>query len=47
MKASDDGAAAGPKDRATVVTTTTEVLKVATTVSADEVAVSAGFKETK
>jgi hypothetical protein len=38
---------AGPKDRATVMTTTSEILKVATAVSADEVAVPAGFKETK
>ena len=38
---------AAQKDRVTVVTTTSEVLKVATTVSADEVAVPAGFKETK
>ena len=47
QKKTSDEAAAGPKDRATVVTTTTEVLKVATTVTAEEVAVPAGFKETK
>jgi hypothetical protein len=39
--------AAGPKDRATVVTTTHEVLKVATSVTAEEVAVPGGFKESK
>ena len=39
--------AAGPKDRATVVTSTFEVLKVSTSVSADEVAIPAGFKENK
>jgi len=39
--------AVGPKDRATVVTTTHEVLKVATSVTAEEVAVPAGFKESK
>ncbi|HUR32966.1 MAG TPA: hypothetical protein VM032_04170 [Vicinamibacterales bacterium] len=43
----DEAAAAGPKDRATVVTTTSEVLKVATAVSAEEVAIPAGFKESK
>ncbi len=46
-KANDDAAAAGPKDRVTVMTTTTETLKVATTVSAEEVAVPPGFKESK
>jgi len=47
-KASDDSAAsAGPKDRATVVTTTSEVLKVATTVADADVAIPAGFKESK
>jgi hypothetical protein len=47
-KMSDDSAAAaGPKDRATVMTTTSEVLKVATTVSAEDVALPAGFKESK
>ena len=44
---SDDSAAAGPKDRATVMTTTSEVLKVATTVAAEDVAIPAGFKESK
>lgn len=39
--------AAGPKDRATVITSTFEVLKVSTSVSADEVAIPAGFKENK
>jgi hypothetical protein len=37
--------AAAPKDRATIMTTTSEILKVATTVGPDEVAVPAGFKE--
>ena len=46
-KANDDAAAGGPKDRVTVMTTTSETLKVATTVSAEEVAVPAGFKESK
>ena len=46
-KNNDAAAPAAQKDRATVVTTTSEVLKVATTVSAEEVAVPAGFKETK
>ncbi len=41
----DDSAAAGPKDRATVLTTTNEVLKVATSVTAEEVAIPSGFKE--
>lgn len=45
-KAAPDAAAA-PKDRATVMTTTHEVLKVATTVSAEEVGIPAGFKESK
>lgn len=35
------------KSRATFMTTTTEVLKVVTNVTADDVAVPAGFKETK
>jgi hypothetical protein len=39
--------AAGPKDRATVLTTSSEVLKVSTTVSDAEVAIPAGFKESK
>jgi len=44
QRKNNDSAAAGPKDRATVLTTTNEVLKVATSVSADEVAVPAGYK---
>jgi hypothetical protein len=36
-----------PKDRATVLTTSVEVLKMTTTVGADEVAIPAGFKESK
>jgi hypothetical protein len=43
----DDEAATGPKDRTTVVTTTNEVLKVVTTVSDADVAMPAGFKESK
>lgn len=39
--------AAGPKDRATVLTSTNEVLKVATSVAAEDVAIPAGFKERK
>jgi len=46
-KAADDSTASAPKDRATVVTTTSEVLKVATTVAAEDVAIPAGFKESK
>lgn len=46
-KEDDAPAAAGPKDRATIFTATNEVLKVATTVSAEEVAIPAGFKEKK
>ena len=42
-----DAAAAGPKDRANVITTTNEVLKVATTVAAEDVAIPAGYKESK
>ncbi len=38
---------AAPSPRSTVMTTTTEVLKVATTVADSDVAVPAGFKETK
>lgn len=47
QRKNNDEAAAGPKDRATVVTLTNEVLKVATTVSAEDVAVPAGYKEVK
>ncbi len=36
-----------PSDRATVMTTTTELLKVATTVADTDVAIPAGFKENK
>jgi hypothetical protein len=36
-----------PKDRATVLTTSVEVLKMTTTVGAEEVAIPAGFKENK
>ena len=43
----DNAAAAGPKDRANVMTTTSEVLKDATTVTAEDVAIPAGFKESK
>lgn len=46
-KKDDEAAPAGPKDRATIFTATNEVLKVATTVSAEEVAIPAGFKERK
>jgi hypothetical protein len=46
-KSDDNAAAAGAKDRATVLTTTSEVLKVATTVTAEEVAIPAGFKESR
>ena len=46
-KNNDQAAPAAQKDRVTVLTTTSEVLKVATTVGAEEVAVPAGFKETK
>lgn len=46
-KNNNEAAPAAQKDRVTVVTTTSEVLKVATAVSAEEVAVPAGFKETK
>lgn len=46
-KEEDAPAADGPKDRATIFTATNEVLKVATTVSAEEVAIPAGFKERK
>jgi hypothetical protein len=47
QRKSNDTAASAPKDRATVVTTTTEVLKVATAVSPEEVAVPQGYKEVK
>lgn len=46
-KEDEPAAAAGPKDRSTVLTTTNEVLKVATSVTAEEVAIPAGFKEKK
>ncbi len=46
-KKEDEPAAAGPKDRATVLTTTNETLKVSTTVADSEVAVPAGFKESR
>jgi len=46
-KEDEPAAAAGPKDRATVVTTTNETLKLSTTVADAEVAVPAGFKESK
>lgn len=36
-----------PKDRATVLTTSVEVLKMTTTVGAEEVAIPAGFKENR
>jgi hypothetical protein len=37
----------GPKQRATFITSTTEVLKVATDLSAADVAIPTGFKENK
>lgn len=46
-KEDEPAAAAGPKDRATVLTTTNETLKLSTTVADAEVAVPAGFKESK
>ena len=46
-KSNENAAATAPKDRATVATSTYEVLKVATTVSSEEVAVPAGVKESK
>lgn len=46
-KEDEPAVAAGPKDRATVVTTTNETLKLSTTVADAEVAVPAGFKESK
>ncbi len=39
--------ASGPKERATVLTSTSEVLKVTTTVPAEDVAIPSGFKEKK
>ena len=42
-----DQAPAGPRARATFMTTTNEVLSVATAVAATDVAVPAGFKETR
>jgi hypothetical protein len=42
-----EGGGGGPKDRATVMTSTTEILKVVTDVTAADVAVPAGFKENK
>ena len=42
-----EGGNSGPKDRATVMTSTTEILKVVTDVSAADVAVPAGFKENR
>jgi hypothetical protein len=42
-----DEAAAGPKARVTFMTTTNDVLSVATTVATEDVAVPAGFKENK
>ena len=46
-KEDEPAVAAGPKDRATVLTTTNETLKLSTTVADAEVAVPAGFKESK
>lgn len=46
-KEDEPAAAAGPKDRATVLTTTNETLKLSTTVADAEVAIPAGFKESK
>lgn len=43
-KESSEDSAKRPKDRATVLTTTTDVLKVTATVTADEMAIPAGFK---
>jgi len=47
QRKSSEQAAAGPQSRANVMTTTSEVLKVSTTVAAEDVAVPAGFKESK
>lgn len=44
-KDNDQSANAGPKDRVNIVTSTNEVLKVSTTVGAEDVAVPTGFKE--
>ena len=46
-KPAEADAAGGPKDRATVITSTMEIVKVTTSVSADDVAIPAGFKEEK
>lgn len=46
-KNNDQAAAEGPKSRVNVMTTTSETLKVSTTVSDAEVALPAGFKEEK
>jgi hypothetical protein len=43
----NDQAAAGPKDRATFLTTTFEILKVTPSVTDADVAIPAGFKESK
>lgn len=43
----DEAAAAGARNRANIMTTTHEVLKVATTVTAEEVSIPAGFKQEK
>lgn len=43
----NDQAAAGPKDRATIATTTVEVLKVSTTVAEQDVLLPAGYKESR
>jgi hypothetical protein len=40
----DEGKAAGPKNRATIMTISHEVLKVSTTVAASDLAIPAGFK---
>jgi hypothetical protein len=46
-KKAEGGEAQGPKDRATLLTGSTEVLKVVTDVSAADVSIPAGFKESK
>jgi hypothetical protein len=43
----NEQAAAGPKDRATIATTTVEVLRVSTTVADQDVAIPAGYKESR
>lgn len=43
-KEKEDAATAGPKNRANIMTTTSEVLKVATSVAAEDVSLPAGFK---